>query len=45
MIKLKDVKVKGVCHANVFTHNDIERLGTLGKHSRNLGYSIAEMRE
>ena len=29
MIKLKDVKVKGVCHANVFTHNDIKRLGTL----------------
>lgn len=29
MIKLKDIKVGGVCHANIFTHNDAKRTGTL----------------
>lgn len=29
MIKLKDIKVKGVCHANIFTYNDEKKRDTL----------------
>lgn len=29
MIKLKDIKVKGVCHANIFTYNDAKKGCTL----------------